>query len=145
MSDQNNAVILTRISDHFEMDFRHQRARRIDDVKLPTFRFTPHFRTYAVSTEDCDRTIGNFGKTLNKNGAACGQIFDDKPVVNDFLANIDRSAKLLQSNEDNVYSADYACAKAARFWEQNSFLWQSIRSRSRNVNDLADRIVSCFA
>jgi len=67
----------------------------VDDVKLPALRFTVHFRTYTMNTENRYSTIRNFVETVHKNGAAGSQIVNDKPVVNDFLANIDRTAELL--------------------------------------------------
>src|SRR5689334_14751722 len=94
MPDQDDAVILARISNHFEMNFRDQRARRVDDVQLPAVRFTANFRAYAMGTENRDRTIRNFVETLHKNSSAGSEILDDKSVVNDFLANVDRTAKL---------------------------------------------------
>jgi len=48
-----------------------------------------------VLSADDQNSVGNFVETVHKNGAAGSQIVNDKPVVNDFLANIDRTAELL--------------------------------------------------
>src|SRR5206468_8214265 len=85
-----------------------------------------------MGAEDGDRPGWYLGEMLDKACALRAQAFDDMAVVNDFVPDIDRRAKLLERFFHDVDGADHAGAKAARLSKNHSHG----RARRRAVNKM---------
>ena len=57
---------------------------------------------HPMGAKDNDSIVGHFIELFNKDRTAVAQIIDYKPVVDDFMADINRLAKDLQRAIDNI-------------------------------------------
>lgn len=57
---------------------------------------------HPVGAKDNDSVVGHFIELFDKDRTAVTQIIDHKPVVNDFMADINGFAKDLQRAIDNI-------------------------------------------
>src|SRR6266567_1836482 len=96
VSDQNDRIVLARITDHFNMNLRNKRARGIDDVQPTEPRLFPDFRRHAMRAENCDGAIRNFIETLDEYRALSRQLIDYKPVVDDLFPHVNRTSEFFQ-------------------------------------------------
>src|SRR5262249_22593995 len=128
MTDQDDAVVLTRIPDDLQMNFRHQRTCRVNDSKIANSRFFSNFRRYAMRAEDGHGPVRNFVEAVNEDCSLSSQLIDYKSVVNDLFANINRPPQLLKCECHDVDSTDNTCTKSAGPRQQNSSMFNHNRT-----------------
>jgi len=95
------------------MDLRHERTGGIQDAQPARLRILLHELGDAMRTENSDRSRRHFREVLDETCAFCAQGFDDVPVVNDFVPDVDRRAKLRERLLDDVDGPDHAGAETA--------------------------------
>jgi hypothetical protein len=66
-----------------------------------------------VGTEDHHCAGGHLSEVFDKMGASALQLFNDMPVVNDFVQDENGCPVLIQGAFDNFYRPDDACTEAA--------------------------------
>jgi len=115
MANQNDAVILPGIPDHFQVNLGHKWARRVDNLQLSISSFFPNVGRDPVSAEYCHRAFGHFVQVVDEHSSSGGQFIDYKSIVYDLFSNEYRRAQLLQCDFDDVYRSNNAGAKASGF------------------------------
>jgi len=96
------------------MDFRHQRARRVD-ISEPAVAGVGRDRLWdAVSGEHDRPVIRNFVELVDEDRAHLLQPVDDEAVVDDFVPYIDRRPEPLERELDDLDCAVDARAETAR-------------------------------
>lgn len=65
--------------------------------------------------------LGNLVNIVDENRAFLRQIIDDTTVMDNFLAHVNRRAKSIQRDADNINRADNARAETARLQQQDAF------------------------
>ena len=72
-----------------------------------------------MGTEDDGGAIRYFGQLVDENRTARAQAIDDKTVVNDFMAHVDRRAERFQRTLDDLDGAIDSGTEPARIGEQD--------------------------
>ncbi len=72
-----------------------------------------------MGAEDHCRSVRHRVELVDEYRAETAQPLDDKPVVHDLVAHVDRRAEKLDGPLDDVDRAIHACAEAARIGEQH--------------------------
>src|SRR5882762_5846077 len=114
MADEQDAEALLRVLNSFHVNFCDQRTGGIDDAEAAGLAGVADFRGNAVSGVDDTLAIGNLVDAIDKNSALAGKLVDDVAVVHDLFADVDRGAKGVQCDADDIDGTNYAGAKATR-------------------------------
>jgi hypothetical protein len=83
------------------MDLGDQRAGGVEDVEAALFGFASHRLRHAVGAEDQGGAVGNLAQVFDEDGALGLEVIDHVAVVHDFVADVDRAAKLFQRAFDD--------------------------------------------
>ncbi len=130
MADQDNGIALARELDRLQMNFGDQRTGGVNHFKIASPSVVAHGRRYAVSAENDPRPGRNLVQFLDKDRARAAQLIHNVPVMDDFLANINRRAVQIQRDLDHVDGADDTSAKPP--WpQQDNLLGRSGHSLSQ--------------
>ncbi len=114
VSNQHQRVTLLGELDGFDVDLGHQRAGRIDHLEAALLGALPDRRGDTVRGVDHARPLGHLVQFVDEDCALLGQVGDDVAVVDDLLANVDRCAKGLEGDPDDIDGPDDTRTKAAR-------------------------------
>ena len=113
MPNKNNRVILAGVADHFKVNFRDQRARRINHLK---FSFAGPFADLwwdAVGTEYNQRALRDVIERIDENRTLFSKFIDHMTVMDYFLVHIYGTTKLLDRQANDFNGADDTCTKAS--------------------------------
>src|SRR5438034_10625221 len=88
MADQNNGIVMASVTDHFDMDFRNERTRGIDNPQPSRARVLPNFRRDAVGTKYGYGAVGNFVERFDEDRTLCRQLIDHESVMDNFLPDV---------------------------------------------------------
>ena len=126
LTHRANCFRVTRVADHdhlqavvgvalrFDVDLGHQRAGGVDiDHFARLGRGGNSFR-HAMCRENHRAVIGTFVQLFDKDSALIAQAVDDKFVVHNFVANIDRRPPFGEGHLNNLDRAINTGAKPAR-------------------------------
>src|SRR4029453_18288285 len=97
MANEDDAVVVPRVSEHFDVSLRHKRTSSVDDTKLSAPRFVAHFGRNSMCAEYNDGVIGYFVETVDKYSTFGCQLLHNAAIVDDLLANVDGRAQPLLS------------------------------------------------
>ena len=122
MADQDQRPATRHVSLALGVDLRHQRAGGIQHRKTARYRLVDDRLGDSMGTEDRHRAIGNLLQVFDEDGAHSLEPLDDMSVVHDLVADIDRSAELLERPLDNLDCAHDARAKTSRLSHQDTHL-----------------------
>ena len=117
-----NVAATRHVSLALGVDLRHQRAGGVQHRKAARYRLVDDRLGDSMGTEDRHRAIGNLVQVFNEDGAHSLEPLDDMPVVHNLVADIDRSAELLERPLDNLDRAYDARAKTSRLSHQDTHL-----------------------
>ena len=92
VTNQQNLVAITNVSDGFDMNLCDERARGINHIELTTLRHATHDGSDTVRAKDDARACGNVRDFLNEYRALSFKVAHDKEVVDDLTTHIDRRA-----------------------------------------------------
>src|SRR5439155_19672362 len=112
------AAVVAHLGD-FDVHFGDQRTRRVEYGETTGFRFGAHRLRDAMRAEHHRGTVRDGVELLDEHGTLALQIIDDKAVVDDLVAHVDRRAEL---RERLLYDRDRAVnagAVSAPIGEQN--------------------------
>src|SRR5262249_8842742 len=118
VADQDQRIPFLGKFDSLHVDLCDKRACSIDDAQLAQMAPLPNFRRDAVSAINHSLALGNFLDTVDENRTFRLEFLDHKAVMDDFLADVDRGAKGLKSNADDVDCPYHARAKAPRLQQK---------------------------
>ena len=102
----------------FAMHFADQRAGGVNIEKVPAFGFRRHRLGYAMRGEDDRNVVRHLIQFVDEHRANRLEVGDDKSIVNDFVAHVDRCAVFLDCLLNDLHCAINAGAKAAGFGQQ---------------------------
>src|SRR5262249_27450084 len=86
VTDQDDRTALAYVMSAMAVDFRDERARRVEHMESAALRLGFHRFRNAVRTEDRDCIGWNLGKILDEARPACFQGFHHPFVVHDLVA-----------------------------------------------------------
>jgi hypothetical protein len=95
------------------MDLGNERAGCIDISKRALARFDRNRFGHAVSRKDHRTVVGHFLKLVDEDRAHFFEALDDKAIVDDLMAHIDRRAEALQRELDDLNGTINPGTKAA--------------------------------
>ena len=98
----------------FDVDLADQRAGGIDINHLPVLGGGRDRLGDAMGREDDGPVVGAFVQLFDKNSALVAQAIDDKAVVHDFVAHIDRRAPFFERHFHDLDGTVDTCTKPAR-------------------------------
>ena len=119
VADQDDVVIVLRVTHGLSVYLRHQRTGRIDCCKVALGCNRMNFGRNPVSREDHTRAFRNLIGFLNKDRPALRQRFDDKLVVNDFFTDIDGRTVKIQGLFNDINRAINTRAISTRRCKQD--------------------------
>ena len=96
MSDHDDFAALLAHLGHLDVHLGYQRTGGIEHIESPGRGFRADALRNAMRREHDGRPLGNLGQFLDEHRALLLQVVDDKFVVDDFVAHIDRRAMLRQ-------------------------------------------------
>jgi hypothetical protein len=96
VADQDNRVVVFGEFDRFQMHFGHQRTSRIDRQKVALLGQFADFGRYTVRREKNGGFWGNLFEMVHENRTFGLERSNHILVVNDFVENVDRGAKMLE-------------------------------------------------
>ena len=94
VADQYHVAPRASITNDFHVNLGHQRTGRIEHGKAALFRFFLDRARYAMRAENHGRAIRHFGEFFNEHRAHVLQPVNDKAVMHDLVAHIDRRTEL---------------------------------------------------
>ena len=89
----------------FHMNLGDQWAGSIDRNQIQTIRLGLDHRRNAVSREDHMAASRHILQVLYKNCPLGLQVFDHNPIVNNFVAHVDRATELIEGFENHLDSS----------------------------------------
>src|SRR5205823_11458790 len=92
MADEEDGVALLGEAEDFEMNLGDQRAGGVDFGEIALFGLAPDFGGDAVGGVNDDGAGRGFGNFVDEGDAAALEVFDDVPVVDDFVKDVNRGA-----------------------------------------------------
>jgi len=119
MADQHHFAAGAGMAADFQVDLGHQRAGGVEYFKAALFRLFAHRTRDAVGAEDDRRAIGNLVQFFDEHGPALAQVIDDKAVVDNFMAHVNRRAEQLQRPFHDADGAIDAGAETAWVGQMN--------------------------
>ena len=114
VADQDDRVSLRGELLGLDVDLGDQRAGRVDRAQPTLGGADVNARGDAVGREHHRRALGHLGLGFDEDRAAITQFLDDVLVVDDLLADVDRSAVQLERPLDGLDGTVDAGAVAAR-------------------------------
>ena len=114
VADQYDRVPVRRVSSRLDVHLGHEGARRVDHVVAERRGVRMHARRDAVSGVDDGRTLGHLRLLVDEDRAARFEVADDMDVVDDLLADVDRSPVVVECLLDGLDRALDTGAVAAR-------------------------------
>ena len=118
LANQDQLVTLGRVLAPMVMHFADQWAGCIEDLQLTVTGLVFHFACDAVGAENRHGAERHGVEFVDKQGALVLQLLDYLPIVDDFMAHIDRSSEQLQSALDGIDCPHDTCAKAPGLGEE---------------------------
>ncbi|KPY72158.1 Uncharacterized protein ALO45_05548 [Pseudomonas syringae pv. syringae] len=110
---QDALAAITAVTGDLDMHLGHQRTGSIEHLQTTACRLGTNSLGNTVGAEDNDDVIRHLIQLFNEDRTARAQVFDDKFVVNDFMAHINRRTKHFQSAIDDFDRAVHSGTKAA--------------------------------
>ncbi len=101
------------------MDLGDERAGRIDITEAAVQSGGGHGLGHAVGREHHRPVVGNLVELVDEHRAELAQAIDDKAVVDDLVADVDRRSELLERQLDDLDRAVDAGAESARRGDQH--------------------------
>ena len=122
MTYEHDSVILTSVTDDFQVNLSDQRTRGVNHLE-PTFvcRFADG-RGHSVGAKDNHCACGYLIERLHKNGSPRGKVFNHVAIMDNLLAHIHGPAQLLQCQLYNLDRPNYPGTKSPRLHQQESWL-----------------------
>ncbi len=117
MTDQDDFMIVPFMAFRLPVHLADQWTGGVNIEHLPVFRFGGNGFCDPVSRKNYRKVFWDVGQLINKNSALPFQAFDDKTVVNNLMAYIDRCAIFFESPFDNLYRPIHPGAEPARCGE----------------------------
>ena len=102
----------------FNVNLGYQGTGRVDHFQVARLADFAHRGRHTVGRENYARAFGHFFDFVDEDGALLRQFIDHVTVVNNFAADINRGAKGLQRDFDNIDGAHHARAETARLEQQ---------------------------
>src|SRR5262249_12721677 len=102
VSDQDQRATLSDIVPALIVDFRYQRASRVENIKLARDRVLLDFACHTMSAEDGNRVGWHLRKILDEPGTLRLQRLHNVLVVYDLVADIDRWAIFSERTFDDL-------------------------------------------
>ena len=107
-----------------DVNLRHERTGRVEIKEFPLRRFRRDRFRNAMSREYHGRIgIWDLAQLLDENRSFCFQAFDNGAVMYDFVPDVDRSPKLLDSHFHDLYRSVHTRAKPPWRGEQHIEVW----------------------
>src|SRR5262249_35168536 len=103
------------------MDLGDQRTCGINYPQTARLAHLADLRGHPMSAINYPGAGGNLFHAIHKNRALCGQFIHHIPVVNYFLAHINRCTEGLESYADDVDSSNYPSAEPPWLEQKDSF------------------------
>src|SRR3546814_441386 len=100
VADQDALTTVTAVARHFDMDLGHQRAGGVEHLQAPTGGFGTHRLGNPVGTENHDDVVRHLIQFLDEDRPAATQVFDDKFVVDHFVAHVDGRPEYFQGRSE---------------------------------------------
>ena len=121
------------------MDLGDERTRRIENAQAACPRILLHQPRDAMRAENGNRSGRDFRKVLDETRAFCTEALDDMTVVNDFVTDVHRRAKLRKRLLDDVDSPNDAGAESAGLGEHHAHS----SDLARESNPTIECIIEC--
>src|SRR6266481_7534786 len=118
MSDQNNAVAAFGVLHSFHVDLGDQRTGSVNHLQVAQLALFANAGRNAVRTVNEAMTVRNLVDFVDEDRSLGLQLFHDVAVVDDLPANIDRRAKGIKRNADNINGTNYPGAESPRLQQQ---------------------------
>jgi hypothetical protein len=112
VADQDALAAIAAVARHFDVHLGHQWAGGVEDFQATAGRLGAHRLGNTVGTEDDDDVVRHLVQFLDKDRAACAQVFDDELVVHHFVAHVDRRPEDFQGAVDDFDRPVHAGAEA---------------------------------
>jgi hypothetical protein len=107
------------------MNLRHERAGGVQHIEPALLRIALDALRHTVRAEDRDRAVRHFIQFFDETRAFTAQIFDDVPVMHDFVAYVHGGAVPLQCAIHYFDRANDARTKAAGLSKDDSHVWRT--------------------
>ena len=120
MSNQHQRIALLGEFDRLDMDLRHQRTGGVNNLQPALLGPVTDRRRNPMRGINNPGAFRDLIQLIDEDRALLRQISHNIAVMNDFLADVDRRAKGIQRNLDDVDGTHNTCAKAARLEKKNS-------------------------
>jgi len=114
VSDQDQRIALLRKLDCFNVNFCDEWTCGIDDLEITGLAIVANFGRDSVCAVDHALARGNLINGIDKDRALGLEIFNHVAIVDDLLTDVDRGAKSVQGDLNDVNGADDSGAKSAR-------------------------------
>lgn len=102
MADQDDLTALLEMAFGLDMDLADERACRIEIEHLAPFGLRRDRLGHAMGGEDHRHVVRDLVQFIDEDGALGFQAFDHEAVMDDFVADIDGGAVLLQGDFDDL-------------------------------------------
>ena len=122
MADQHQRITLLGKLHGLNVNLGDERAGGVDHPQSTPFAAFADGRRNTVGGVNYTLTVRHVVDLVNKNGALFGQFIHNIAVMDNFAANVNRRAKGLKRNFDDVDGTNNAGAKAARFEQKDPLL-----------------------
>ena len=134
MTNQHDGITLPGELLGLQVNLGHQRAGRIDHLQVAFRRLFADGGRDTMGTIDRTLTGGDLVELFDKDRTFLLELLNHVPVVDDLFPHVNRRAKGLQGDLDDVNCAHDACTEAS--WsQQDNFLlggrYGSCRNRHR--------------
>ncbi len=113
MADEDEGAAFASKAESLEMNLGDQRAGGINDAECALLSLFADAGRNAVGAEDEYCAFGNLRDGFDEDGAAVAQLLDDIAVMNDFVMDVDGTAKGFEGELDDIDGANHASAEAA--------------------------------
>ncbi|MPM97279.1 hypothetical protein SDC9_144452 [bioreactor metagenome] len=121
VADHDELVALLGELGYLDVHLGDQRTGGVENLKAPRLGLALHGLAHAVGAEHQGGARRHLVQVFDEDRALVLQIVHHIGVVHDFMAHIDRAAKLLQRALDDLDGAIHTGAEAARLGK-NDFL-----------------------
>ncbi len=133
MPHQHQRIALLGKLDRFDMHLGHQRAGGIDHLQAALLGAFANRRRNAMRGINDASAFGNLIQFVDEDRALFGQVGYDIAVVHNLFADIDRRAKGLQRNPNDVDRTHDPSAEAAGLEKENSLGFGSAALINRSM------------
>src|SRR5581483_1357156 len=116
--DEHERIAFLREFNGLDVDLGDQRASRIDDAELTLLAGVANLGGDAMGAINDSFAGRNLVDIINEDGALLLELFDDKPVVDDLLADVNGCSEGFEGDSDDIDRAHHPGAKAAGLQKQ---------------------------